>query len=64
MTQQEFDWNTSTPEGFSSVKGDENYWLLAVKDFWHEMEMDTDEIELRVIINWFDAKRKQLQANS
>lgn len=51
--------NWHTPEGFSKVKGEPNYWLDAVRDFWDECDMDTDEMELVWIVNWFDERRKK-----
>jgi len=57
VTVEKPPWNCDVPSGFSDVKGEANYWLDAVRDFWAEMDMDTDEIELRWIINWFDKKR-------
>jgi len=45
-------------DGFSQVKGDPNYWEDAVRDFWVETGLDTDEIELREIVKWFDERRK------
>lgn len=48
----------STIDGFSNTKGDPNYWLDTVRDFWAETELDTDEIELCIIVKWFDERRK------
>jgi hypothetical protein len=46
------------PEGFSDEKGSINYWQQAVNDFWEEKNMDTDEMDIRQIIEWFDKRRK------
>lgn len=56
-------WNVKCPEGFSDEKGTPNYWMDAVRDCWSECDVDTDEVDLRYILNWFDAKRKQLCQN-
>lgn len=47
-----------TPDGFSDKKGDDNYWLDVVRQFWDSTNFDIDEIHLRAIINWFDDVRK------
>ena len=39
-------------------KGDPDYWLDAVRDFWAETGFDTDSWELRVIVAWFDKRRR------
>jgi hypothetical protein len=54
------DCNTNDPRGFSGEKGAPDYWLDAVREFWAETGLDTDSIELAVIVNWFDQKREQL----
>ncbi len=53
--------DTKTPEGFSEEKGDHNYFLDAIRDFWTECDMDTDTEEIRWIINWFDDRRRKPQ---
>lgn len=49
--------DTKTPDGFSAIKGEPNYWTDAVRDFWAETDLDTDSEELRWIVNWFDTRR-------
>lgn len=44
-------FNAKQPKGFDN-------WLDVVRDFWAETGLDTDAIELAVIINYFDSKRK------
>ncbi len=51
-------------DGFSEEKGSPTYWLDAVRDFWAEMDMDTDEIELRFIVKWFDERRKKNESEA
>lgn len=46
-------WNVDTPAGFSDVKGEPRYWLDAVRNFWARTGLDTDDIELAVIVNYF-----------
>lgn len=47
------------PDGFSENKGDDNYWLDAVREFWSKTGLDYDETELVWIVNWFDSKRNR-----
>lgn len=51
--------DSKVPEGFSDEKENDNYWLNAVRDFWAETGLGTDEIELRWILNYFDERRKR-----
>ena len=51
------------PDGFSDVKGDDNYWLDVVRNFWDDTGHDYDEFELLEIVNWFDEYRERLVAN-
>jgi len=44
-------------DGFSQEKGAPDYWTDAVRDFWAETDLDTDSMELRVIVKWFDRRR-------
>jgi hypothetical protein len=48
-------------KGFSNIKGDDNYWLDAVRDFWAETGLTTDSVELEEIVNWFDMRRVRLK---
>jgi hypothetical protein len=50
--------NSDIPVGFSDNKEEPNYFLDVVRDFWNDTGLDTDAIELRWILNWFDEKRK------
>lgn len=49
-------------DGMSQVKGNPSYWDDAVRDFWAETGESTDEVELRIIVKWFDERRKKLAA--
>ena len=49
--------DTRTPVGLSDKKGDPNYFLDLVRDFWAETELDTDTEEIRWILNYFDERR-------
>jgi len=53
-----------TPIGFSEEKAVANDWLDAVREFWLETKLDTDEFEIRAIVNWFDEKRRMLANGS
>ena len=43
--------------GMSDEKGDSDYYLDAIRDFWVEMDLDYDELELVQILEWFDKRR-------
>ena len=45
------------PKGFSYTKGDKNYWLDAVRDFWSVTGLDTDCVDLEKIVLFFDEIR-------
>lgn len=48
------------PNGFSSVQGASDYWLDAVRDFWAETGLDTDDSDVHTIVAWFDKRRAAL----
>lgn len=45
------------PNGFSEIKGEKNYWEDAVRDFWASTGLDTDSVDLAIIVTWFDEFR-------
>ena len=49
----------SVPAGFSSEKGEVNFWLDAVRDFWADTKLDTDCTDLEIILEWFDKRRSE-----
>ncbi len=57
MELKEFTMDITNIDGFSQTKGDDGYWQSAVNRFWEETGLDTDEIELRQIVKWFDEDR-------
>ncbi len=50
----------NTPKGFTRIKGDANYWLDAVRDFWADTRLDIDAYDLEEIVNWFDKRREHI----
>jgi len=54
-----FGCRLDTPERFSDEKGTPDYWQRAVNEFWASTNFDTDEFDLRAIVNWFDDYRQQ-----
>lgn len=50
--------NIERVKGFSSKKGDANYFPDCVRDFWADTGLSTDISDLEVIINWFDSRRE------
>lgn len=62
ITDNNAEWNTETPNGFSDEKGTYNYWQSAVNNFWYDTCLSTDEIELRVIVNYFNEKLMELKS--
>ena len=57
MGQDQHDVTHECPQGFSQEKGQSMYWLDAVRDFWSNTGLDTDEMDLRLIVNYFDKIR-------
>lgn len=49
------------PSGFSDEKDSENYWQSAVDELWGTTNFDTDEMDLRALVNWFDDYRNRLR---
>jgi len=45
--------------GLNGEKGDDDYFLDAVRAFWSETGFDTDCDELRIIVAWFDKRRRE-----
>ena len=54
------DLDISNIAGLTGEKGDDDYWLDAVRDFWATTGLDTDSWELRVIVAYFDKRRREL----
>jgi hypothetical protein len=55
--------NLSDIDGFSRKKGEPDYWLDAVRDFWTDSELDMDMTVLACIVKWFDERRKANSIN-
>ena len=46
--------------GLTGEKGSDDFFLDAVRSFWNETGLDTGSWELRVIVAWFDRRRREL----
>ena len=55
--------NIERVKGFSSKKGDANYFPDCVRDFWADTGLSTDISDLEVILNWFDSYRERGSLN-